>query len=329
VPFFYWHSGAFCCPNEGSEYPEVQLMPSVVNGVTMDETLNVKSGWQLWAFTVPAKAAAGFQKLAEGSRAWYGVMFVPGDRQTIELRTTDFIKKWGFRAELPDSNLVNKTLPPSATNTRVPKWFSKPKLTFFMWVNITHEDPSIVLGKGAAHNQICKILVDAADPSLWTSSALPNEITWKIYRTAIVQPVRKPSGKPPIATKPLTPSPTSPAIIGGTVVGAVKPVIITNPLNPLAGPINALSAQVGQLQQNLTAQGGGNVAGAIDEPRKSQLAVDGWTNPWLWGLGAFALFAGAIVIRQFRGAARDLGSGVKSTYGEAKGGVNSAAGDPT
>lgn len=80
--------------------------------------------------------------------------------------------------------------------------------------------------------------------------------------------------------------------------------------------------------------GGGNplvinpISGKVDSPLLTQVLSDGASNPWWWVGLAIAGFAGAIVIKQFRGAARDVGSGVSTTYNEAKSSTDNLGSDP-
>jgi hypothetical protein len=292
-------------------------MPSLVEGVAMDVTTKIKPGWQLWRFVVPDSAVKAYLDLSNGSGAWYGLMFLPGWRGALEGLWSNVLKKYNYSAQLPTSEIVDYYKLPNKSNLRKPKWFDSKSKSFFLWVNVKAQRPSTgILDTLSIEKQIIAELDGVAN-----SNKTKNQIRWIVYRTAIKQPASKP---------PVKPNPNNPATSASNLIGAIKPPIQTNPLNPISQPINAINAGISSVQQQLTAQGGGNIVPSdVEDPPKSQIAVDGWTNPWLWGVGAVFVFALAIGTKQIRGWFRDVGGGVRSVYEEGREGVDIASSDPS
>jgi hypothetical protein len=116
-------------------------------------------------------------------------------------------------------------------------------------------------------------------------------------------------------------------LVASTIVGGIASLI-----NLFTGNKGLNAAEIGfEVWQAVQAANTGNPM----PPNTKQPAPDLGTsfsenagNPWLWVGAGVALFAGALIVKQFRGAARDVGSGVRSTYDEVRDGVDEVGSDP-
>lgn len=242
------------------------------------------------------------EKLEKQLYFWDGGVFsiIPprvsfqGVRSIFQDLINSQIKNLGLIAYLPKTNSLNTLLPPIGKNYRIRKWYNKNSKELLFWVDIKSTNPNIFSYETAVQ-KVLSVFANVAPNKLKGTPLAPFDLVKmdiKIYQSKeqFVQ-----INKPPTATN-------------------VKPVVVNITVPP---------ANVGGGVTNYTTPDGQTA-----EVKPSQIAVDGFTNPWLWLAGGLTLFALTFVVKQLRGSARELGSGVRSTYDEARSGTDSLGADP-
>ncbi len=231
-----------------------------------------------------------------------------GARPIIQENVNTVLQPLGLVAYLPKTSSLDPRKPPAGSNYRQRKWWSSDRKALLFWADVKTLGSSPT-GLGQAWQKIVSVFTATVPIKLSGTpvSQGPLKIGFKVFQTR-GQAVQS------VPTQPIKPvTPTTPVVVSG---GAKQqPIQVTVNVPP----------------QN---QGGGATGfrmpdGKTETPKPSQVAVDGWTNPWLWGAAALGVFGLTFLTKQVRGGLREIGSGVRSTYDEARSGTDSLGADPT
>lgn len=239
-----------------------------------------------------------------------------GARAIISRELNAVLAPLGLIAYVPKTNSLDPLKPPLGANNRIRKWWSPANKELLFWVDIK-KNPSATPGTLDQAFQKLSVAISDLIPKRISVTQLPLPINYimkieaKMYQAAqqeVAQQKPEPLTPPPAPTIPGKPNVTT----GGG--SSNKPINVTVNIPPQNAGGGATSYKM--------------PSGNVVTPKPSQIAVDGLTNPWLWAAGGLVLFGLTFVLKQARGGLRELGSGVRSTYDEARSGTDSLGADP-